>query len=57
MDAEWKLNSMLLQWVFWKLEISPQIDLSASRLNTQLGKFVSYRPDPTTVAVDAFSMS
>ena len=30
------------------------VDLFATRLNTQLARFVSWRPDPEAVAVDAF---
>ena len=35
----------------------PNIDLFASRLNHKLYKYVSYRPDPSAFAVDAFSIS
>ena len=34
----------------------PSIDLFASRLNAQVEQFVSWRPDPDAVAVDAFSL-
>ena len=33
------------------------IDLFASRLNHKLEKYISFRPDPNAVAVDAFSIS
>ena len=37
-----------------QLNTSPKIDLFATRLNTQLSTFVSYRPDPKCIAVNAF---
>ena len=36
--------------------ITPKIDLFASRLNNQLPAYVSYKPDPNVYAVDAFSL-
>ena len=35
----------------------PDIDLFASRLNHKLEKYISFRPDPNAMAVDAFSIS
>ena len=57
LDAEWKLNSKLLKSAFESLAVSPSIDLFATRLNTQMNRYVSYRPDPDAVAIDAFSIS
>ena len=37
-----------------QLNTSPKIDLFATRLNTQLSTFVSYRPDPKCIVVNAF---
>jgi len=38
------------------VELGPcDIDLFASRLNHQLGKYVAWRPDPSALAVDAFT--
>ncbi|WAR01990.1 hypothetical protein MAR_008548 [Mya arenaria] len=34
----------------------PEIDMFASRLNRQLDRFVSWKPDPDAEAVDAFSV-
>ena len=39
------------------LKFDPDIDLMATRINTQLPRFLSYRPDPQAYAVDAFSWS
>ena len=35
----------------------PDIDMFASRLNKQIECFVSWRPDPDAVAIDAFSLN
>ena len=55
--TEWKLNENLFQEICYFLKFSPDIDLFASRLNTQLPKFISYRPDPQCLAVNAFLFS
>lgn len=39
-----------------ELDFQPEIDLFASRLNTQCPKYVSYRPDPLAFAIDAFTL-
>ena len=56
LDAEWKLDSSLLQTALSELECSPTIDLFASRLSAQLPRYVSVRPDPIAVEIDAFSL-
>ena len=38
----------------WRIRIFPTIDLFATRINTQLRPFVSYRTDLNCVAVNAF---
>ena len=55
-DIEWKLNTQLFEDVtaHWG---TPSIDLFASRLNYQLKPFVSWRPDPEAMAIDAFSIN
>lgn len=35
----------------------PNVDLFASRLNNKLPKYVSFLPDPTACAIDAFNMN
>ncbi|XP_071951900.1 uncharacterized protein [Antedon mediterranea] len=55
-ELEWKLDPK----IFLKLnELQGQadIDLFASRLNTQLPKYVSWYPDPGAIDVDAFSLN
>jgi hypothetical protein len=55
-DTEWKLNTDIFNRVIHTLVFEPNIDLFASRLNYQLKPFVSYRPDPESIATDAFSI-
>ena len=38
------------------LDYTPEINLFAFRLNAQLERYASYRPDPHAVVVDAFSL-
>ena len=54
--TEWMLNKKDFQQIIQTLEFNPTIDLFASRLNTQLTSFVSYRPDPNSQAVNAFTI-
>ena len=39
------------------LEYTPKIDLFASRINKQFDNFVTYRPDPQTSSIDAFTLT
>ena len=54
-DTEWKLNPELFSRIatLWG---PVSINLFASRLNYQLKPFVSWRPDPEAMAIDAFSL-
>ena len=52
--TEWKLNESVFHFICGELGFSPTIDLFATRINTQLRNFVSYRLDPNCVAVNAF---
>jgi len=54
---EWKLNESHFQDVIDFFKFEPEIDLFASRINTQIPKFVSYRPDPEATHVNAFSIN
>ena len=40
-----------------RLDVKPEIDLFASRLNHQFPRYISYKPDPDAEAVNAFTMS
>ena len=53
---EWTLNPQIFLSICSALDITPHIDLFASRINCQLKPFVSYRPDPEASAVDAFCL-
>lgn len=54
--SEWKLDTSCLHKALEVLQFEPDIDLFASRINNQFARYVSYRPDPHAVAIDAFSM-
>ena len=58
-NTEWKLNTELLQQALQIriLGVNPDLDLFASRINTQLSSYVSFKPDPGAKAVDAFTLS
>lgn len=55
-DTEWTLKSDIFAEI---LLLFPEItvDLFASRLNNQVTKYVSRRPDPKAFAIDAFSLT
>ena len=52
-STEWKLSETIFRRIsqIWGL---PEIDLFASRLNFQVPKFFSWKPDPLASATDAF---
>lgn len=54
--TEWALKREIFTQIttYWGI---PEIDLFASRLNTQLPRFVSWKPDPASCFVDAFTIS
>ena len=52
--TEWKLDESTFQEICNFFKFVPDMDLFASRLNTQLKRFMSYRPDPECFAVNAF---
>ena len=55
-DTEWMLKPALFKCLCNEFG-TPTIDMFASRLNHQLPKFVSWRPDPEAIAIDAFMQS
>ena len=55
-DLEWALDIDIFQEIVCRFG-KPEIDLFASRLNHKLEKYISFRPDPNAMAVDAFSIS
>ena len=56
-DAECKPDSVLLEEASAKLQASPSMDLFASRVNAQRSCYISFRADPESQVVDAFSLS
>ena len=55
--TEWQLNTKIFEEIVKMLNLKPTIDLFATRLNKQLPKYVSWSPDPGSMATDAFSMT
>ena len=55
-NSEWMLNKELFDTSLKSLCLEPHVDLFASRLNKQLPKYVSYCPDPSAMAIDAFNV-
>ena len=55
-SIEWMLNPRIFRGVVARLG-QPDIDLFASRVNHQIPEFVSWRPEPTAVATDAFNLT
>ena len=55
-DTEWMLKPAIFQKLTNTFG-SPNIDLFASVLNTQLPVFASWRPDPSATYIDSFMMS
>lgn len=55
--TEWCLNKHIFHRACTKLNVKPNIDLFASRINCQLKPYISYTPDPEAIAVNAFHHS
>lgn len=55
-NTEWMINPSLLKKAFDKLNVYPNIDMFASRINKQFHDYIAYRPDPEAYAIDAFSV-
>ena len=53
-ETEWMLDREIFQELSSKFQ--PEIDLFATRLNAQLSRYVSWKPDPGAEAVDALSL-
>lgn len=51
------LDKKVFQDAISQLNFKPDIDLFASRNNCQREKFVSWKPEPESYAIDAFSIS
>ena len=55
--TEWCLKKTLFANACTKLNVTPNIDLFASRINCQITPYVSYCADPGAFAINAFHMS
>ena len=55
--TEWMLNKDIFSQVLEDLGFEPSMDLFASRINNQLDRFASFRPDPEAEIIDAFTVS
>ena len=56
-NKEYQLKPEIFSRICKHFEIDPEIDLFASRLNSQLPNFVSWSYDPQASYVDAFTLS
>ena len=53
--SEWISDKIFKKlWILWG---KPDFDLFVTRLNSKLPKYVSWKPDPGFVSIDAFSIS
>ena len=56
-DIESSLTTKIFKQAIAILGLSPSIDLLASRINYKMEKFVYFKPDPRSIAVNAIHMS
>ena len=54
--TEWMVSDHAFS-IFTYIFGVPDVDLFVSRLNHKLPKYVSWKPDPKSIAVNAFSLS
>jgi hypothetical protein len=54
-DIEWRLDPHVFVQLVERFG-EPQVDMFATRLNFQVKPFVSWKPDPECMAVDAFTI-
>ena len=53
-STEWKLDPNIVSQVF-EIWGTPELDMFASRLNTQLNRYAAWHPDPDVEIINAFS--
>ena len=56
-NTEWQLATVIFKNIVHTFNFVPELDLFASYLNAQFPSYVSWFPDPSAVANDAFSLS
>lgn len=55
-NTEWMLNETVFKQCLDMFPYHSEIDLFASRLNARLPKYISWKPDPGVLYVDAFQV-
>ena len=55
-DTKWMLIPKVLNLALEHLSFKPEIDLFATNINTQFGKYAAFRPDPGAMYIDVFSI-
>ena len=55
--TEWMLQSNFLNLELEYLCFKPEIDLFATNINTQFGKYAAFRPNPWPMYIDSFSIN
>ena len=55
-DTEWMLQTNVLNLALEHLSFKREIDLLATNINTQFGKYAAFRPDSGAMYIDAFSI-
>lgn len=55
-DTEWELSYGAFQKIVATLG-NPEIDLFASRTNAKCNQYISWKPDPDAITIDAFTIS
>lgn len=56
-ETEWQLKPIVFKHVVAHFAFPVDTDLMASRTNCQVAAFMSWRPDPNAMAIDAFSIN
>ena len=56
-QAEWQLNPIIFVKATKRLKFFPDLDCFATRLNTKLKNYASFRPDPYAKYSDCFSIN
>ena len=55
--TEWNLDELIFKGVIYHFSYIPNVNLFATRFNCQADTFVSYLPDPKSLAVNAFVLN
>ena len=56
-QAEWMLNSDIFEKAVQRFNFIPDLDCFASRINSQIPRYVSRMPDPYASFIDSFSIN